>query len=222
MEHSKHTIFSKLLKAFVLSSILLLLLTSTKCYGQKPIIEINILTDAKNTMFGMDMGANVANKLFNNNLTYVGVKVQTWSIIPKLDRDDDNSWQTESTFTMFMQGGANHYIKLANIKQKDNHSIDIGLVPDARLYFCPYLPRNLNFYDNEHNPIELHTQYQAALFYGISLGISIKDHFSSSSVLLKFEYSNIDVFKAIRKENKESDFNFPSAKQWSIGIALWI
>lgn len=185
-------------------------------------IDASIATDPENSIMIYNVSPGLGYSFTNNDYLYGGIKFQSYSLVPRYSRDQNDLWSTTNVLNFMFYGGIRYNIPLFKIKNDADLEHIIGIFPESRLYFNPYVPRQLKYIDENNAEVTATGEYATQFAYGIGFGIYIKEKENNASFALKFEYSNIDAFQTLRElDYGNKHFDFPSTTQYSIGISLF-
>jgi hypothetical protein len=199
-----------------------LLLIPISVVSQSVNADVGIATDASNTLFVVDLGGGIGHSFTDRDYLSGGIKFQGYSFIPKMDRIDGDSWSTETVLNVVFYSGARYLIPVLHINRNTDEAKTVGLVPQVRMYFNPYVPRRLKYIDDNEMGVEVKGRYSTQWAYGLGFGIYFQGDDSDVYAAIMFEYSTIDAFKTIRGlqyENKS--FDFPVQTQYSISLSIF-
>ena len=143
-----------------------------------------------------------------------------YNLIPKYNRVEDDLWSTKTILNFMVFTGARYIQPL--LKTKGNNKNEVGVFPEFRFYFNPYLPRSIKYIDDNDMEIIVRGDYSLQFSFGFGFGIYIMEVGGSAYLALKFEYSTIDGFETLKKLNYDKHFDFPENRQISIGLSLFV
>ncbi len=201
---------------------LLLFLTITG-KSQSYNIDGSIGTDSKNTLFLYNINPAIGYSFIDRDYFSFGFKFQTYSFIPKLDRNKDDLWSTTTIMNFMFYTGTRYLIPLVKIHRNKENENTIGFYPEIKMYFNPYVPNTIKYIDNNELEIKRKGKYSTQLAYGIGFGLYFERKDYGRYLAISFEYSSIDAFKELRKlEYPNKHFDFPTQRQFSIGFSVFI
>jgi hypothetical protein len=186
-------------------------------------MDVGIATDASNTLFIVDLNGGLGHSFTDMDYFSGGIKFQGYSFIPKMDRIEGDSWSTETVLNFMFYSGARYLIPVLHMNKNTQEDKFVGIVPQIRMYFNPYVPRILKYIDDNEMEVEVKGDYSAQLAYGIGFGVYFQGVDDDAYAAIMFEYSTIDAFSTLRGltyENK--NFDFPAPTQFSISLSLFV
>lgn len=185
-------------------------------------IDASIATDPENSIMIYNFSSGAGYSFTNNDYFFGGIKFQSYSLIPKSKRDENDLWSTTNVLNFMFYGGIRYNIPLIRINKNSESEHILGFFPEYRLYFNPYVPRKIKYIDENNAEVTSSGDYATQFAHGIGFGIYIKEKENNASFALRFEYSNIDAFQTLRElDYGTKHFDFPSNTQYSIGISLF-
>lgn len=201
----------------------ILLCMTTLCKSQSYNIDGCIGTDSKNNLMIYSLNPAIGYSFTDKDYFAVGFKFQTYSLIPKYKRNNDDAWSTTTILNFLVSTDARYLIPLIKIKRNTENERTIGFYPEIKLYFNPYVPNTIKYIDNNEVELKRKGNYSTQFAYGIGFGIYLERKDYGKYLAISFEYSSIDAFKELRTlEYPNKHFDFPTQRQFSIGISLFI
>ena len=192
------------------------------CFSQSFNIDGSIATDNGNNLFIYNFNPGVGVSITNNDYIFGGIKFQAYNLIPKSDRDEDDVWTTTTVLNFLVYSGVRHLIPLVRINKNSEDEYIIGIFPEGKLYFNPYVPRKLKYINDNNIEKTAEGDYSCQLAYALGFGVFFRESNEDNYLALNFEFSTIDAFKTIRTLNVENKhFDFPTQKQFSVGLSLF-
>lgn len=204
--------------------ILLLLLSATIGKSQSFNVDGGMGTDSKNTIFLYNLNPAIGYSFTDKDYFAVGFKFQTYSLIPKFDRDEDDLWSTTTILNFMLYTDARYLLPLGKIHRNTENEQTIGIYPEVKLYFNPYVPNRIKYIDiDSEEKVETKGNYTTQLAYGLGFGIYFERKDYDKYLAISFEYSSIDAFKVLRTlEYQNKHFDFPTNRQFSIGFSIFV
>ncbi|HTO14978.1 MAG TPA: hypothetical protein VLZ83_04370 [Edaphocola sp.] len=208
-------------------TIILFLFVSLHAQGQLAgMFELGTGTQGKEPL-SYDAGISVGQVLLKSQgYSFVGIKAQKFPLIPphKLRGSEDNYLgQTMDLWHFSIYCGLRYSINLFKIKKESDNRF--GIFPEARLYFSPLLPREINYsednYPNQSNLITLKGKSISQWAYGCGGGI----YYGNPKVAylsLKYEMSTIDIFESLRALDYKNDTFDTRGYQHIISLSLYV
>lgn len=187
-------------------------------------MDASIGTDSKNNLMIYSLNPAIGYSFTDRDYFAIGFKFQTYSLIPRYNRNKDDNWSTETVINFMFYTGTRYLIPLLKVHRNKENETTIGFYPEIKMYFNPYVPRIIKYIDNNNEAeIKRKGKYSTQFAYGIGLGIYFEKKDLGQYVAISFEYSNIDAFKELRTlEYPNKHFDFPTQRQFSIGISVFI
>lgn len=191
-------------------------------YSQSFNVDASIATDSKNNLFIYNFSPGVGYCFSDRDYIFGGLKYQVYSLIPKYDRVEDDSWSTNTIHNLLVYTGARYLLPITKIKKNTDNEYTIGFIPEVKIYLNPYVPRRLKYINNSDEEVSAKGDYSCQVSYSFGFGIYFEPTNSDKYFALNFEYSTIDAFKTIKQLNYEGKtFNFPTKEQYSIGFSFF-
>ena len=185
-------------------------------------IDASIATDTENNLFLYNIAPGIGHSFLKSDYLYGGFKFQSYSLISRADRDENDFWSTNNILNFMVFGGWRYNQHLFRFNRGEDNEHIVGIYPDGRFYFNPYLPRSIKYVDDIGSEIKQTGDYATQFAYGVGVGVFFKQTQNNAYFSVKFEYSNIDAFATLRNlEYGNKHFNFPQTEQYSIGISIF-
>ena len=157
---------------------------------------------------------------------FVGVKVQKFPIVsPASLRKEENKYNGLTTdlwnFPVFVS--LRSAFNLFEVKKGTGSYI--GVFPECRLYFSPFLPRKIDYLEHQEYPEpdivrsikgERMSQWATGFGGGIYYG-----NLNRAFLALKFETNSIDSFESIRSLDYKKDVFGSRSRQFIISLSLY-
>jgi len=157
---------------------------------------------------------------------FVGVKVQKFPIVsPASLRKEEDKFNGLTTdlwnFPVFV--GLRSAFNLFEVKKGTGSYI--GVFPECRLYFSPFLPRKIDYLEHQEYPepdivrsikgkrmSQWATGFGGGIYYG---------NLNRAFLALKFETNSIDSFESIRSLDYKKDVFGSRSRQFIISLSLY-
>lgn len=192
------------------------------CYSQSFNVDASIATDSKNNLFIYNFNPGIGYCFAERDYIFGGLKYQVYNLIPKYNRVDDDLWSTNTIHNLLVYSGARYLIPITKIKKNTVNEYTVGFIPEVKVYYNPYVPRQLKYINSSGEEVSAKGDYSCQVSYSFGLGIYFEPVNSDKYFALNFEYNTIDAFKTIKKLNYQGKtFNFPTNEQYSIGFSLF-
>lgn len=186
-------------------------------------IDGSIGTDSKNTLFLYNLNPSIGYSFTEKDYFFIGFKFQAYNFIPKRDRIDDDLWSTTTILNFMVDVGTKYLIPIGKIHKGKENENTIGLYPEVKIYFNPYLPNSIKYLDENDEEIKRKGKYSNQIAYGIGFGIYFERKYMGKYMAISLEYSSIDAFKEIRTlDFANKSFEFPTNRQFSLGFSYFI
>ncbi len=201
---------------------ILLILSLISGHAQSFNLDMGLGTDTKNQLFIYNWSGGGGYSFTDNDYIFGGVKLQSYRLVPRHEADTTDIWVTNSLLNFVIEGGGRYLVPLKKGDLNNENSTTIGFYPEAKFYFNPYVPRQINYYDTQGNAFSVKTDYGVQLAYGLGFGIYFMAPDGPVYFAITFEYSNLDAFKLLRHEDYKTDnLNIPTSQQFTLGISLF-
>jgi len=178
--------------------------------------NIDTSTDAN---IGFNVEADIGHSFSGKDFIYAGAKILTYKLLDH----DDNIWDQKYVHNGALVSGLRYMFRIKKLKHKENQrgESELGIYPEVKAYFSPYVPRKFTFTDTMENKKTVWGNYEYQFAYGFGIGIYIDDlEDDIGHLALKFEISNLDSFKIVR--GFKDYYTFPEHSVLSIGISVFL
>jgi hypothetical protein len=119
------------------------------------------------------------------------------------------------TFNLYT--GYRHLIPLFTTQYTEKR---IGVFPEVRGMFNPYIPRMIRYQDND-ELIKVKGDYAAQLSFSLGFGVFVEPKDAGEYWAIKFQYMSMDPFKTLRTLNSPYSSSYPGSSQFAIVLSYF-
>ncbi len=181
-----------------------------KISAQSYNFDVSLATDTENKIFIYNASAGIGHSFTDNDYFYSGAQFQLYDFAPHY------------FVNLELYSGMRYAQPIMKTHKGRNL---MGIFPDLRLYFSPYIPRRFVYYNNSNERLEIYGDYACQFAYGIGFGIFLTEADDGDVYFaLRFEYNTIDAFQSLRKLKFKDGitFDFPRKNQFVIELTLFV
>ncbi len=208
-------------KSFVF---VLLLFFQTIVFSQPFKVDIGLGTDSKNSMMIRNLDVGIGHSFTELDYIGFGVKFQSYVLVPKRNRVEDDNWTTHELLNLLVFTEARYIIGLFTSKRNSANEKKIGIFPIAKFYFDPYLPRTIKRVEGtieQQDFVKIKSNYGNQLAYGIGFGIFVEPKHSAMYGAITFEYNTLDGLQQFRDVYISDRIYNAGTSQFVLGISIF-
>ena len=197
---------------------------SVQLKSQSFTVDFGLGTDSNHVLALRNLNGSVGYSFNDKDYLAHGLKLQSYSIVPRWERSSDDQWTTHTLLNLAAYSEGRYHLHLLRINDGTEKERSIGCYPQVRLYFAPYLPRRIKYLgsgDDYSDMLEVRAEYGAQLAFGLGAGIFIEPKYSSYYLAVSIEYSTLDGLRQLRGVNSPWRILASGPAQFTLGISLY-
>ena len=179
--------------------ILALLLISKPLKSQSFNVDSGVGLGVKPTgeRLGLHLSPGIGYSFNDQDYLYGGIQLDFYRLRDS-ETTDPLAFETESIISSAILGGYRYLFPIGVLHEATSREKRFGLFPEVRLYLNPYLPRRIEFLNDQGETVILKGDHKIQVAYGVALGIYFEPHDSASYFAIKVELNNLDMFEVLR------------------------
>lgn len=192
--------------------------------AQSYVFNVGMGADTDNISLIYNVSAGIGHTFIENDFVFGGLKFQTYNLVPKSDRDENDMWSTHTVSCFeFFTGMRYAQPIFTKTEKRSNEEYRVGIYPELKLLFNPYVPKNFKYINSNDEKRSITGSFNSQISYSLGFGIYKEMTQRHTFTALHFEFSNSDAFKTIRTfQIEDKNIDFPAGSQFSIGISLFL